>query len=93
MVDVETLRWLNGVGVVLEAVNVIGMRRQQFIERERIKHILISEVCLSDNQGPSTRNLVQVIGSSDVRFYLVFVLRDQERLTVAFEVNTKKKNE
>ena len=47
----ETLRWLNGVGVVLEAVNVIGIRRRQFIELERIERILISEVRQSHRQA------------------------------------------
>ena len=83
----ESLTLLCGVGIVLERTSLLLRQRQIFIEMERIEHILITEVCLIDDPHMVTLSInIQVIGSTDVHFHLVFLLKDQTDLTVAFEV-------
>ena len=89
--NTESLRWLKGVGFVLEERSFAGKRRQRLIEQERIEDILISEVtipALSRVSVVRRCTLVQALTTIDVHFYLVFVLKGENDFTVAFKVRS-----
>lgn len=67
-VQFESVKVLRGVGVVLETKRRSGLLQRSFFDNENIRSVII-------NEGVTT---------TDIRFYLAFVIQNSNHLAVAF---------